>query len=115
MPRRPCLTCGKPSEGSHCPQHQPDDNARRNAKTVEHGVKRSHFQKLRPLVFDAAGGLCEIRLRGCTRVATTVHVDPALEGNHDIATLEDCQAACAHCHGVTDGARSSSSRRAVAV
>lgn len=114
MPRRPCITCGVPCEGSYCAKHRPDENARRNAKTVAHGVKRTHFQTLRPQVFAAAGGLCEFRLRGCTRVATTVHLDPALEGNHDAATVDDCQAACAHCHGVIDGRRSSNGRLAKA-
>jgi hypothetical protein len=106
-PRQPCLTCGKPGPGSYCARHKPDDNARRNAKTVAHGVKRAHFQQLRPKVIAAAVGLCELRVdAGCTRIATTVHLHEELEGNHDIATIDDCDAACAHCHGVRDGARS---------
>jgi hypothetical protein len=111
-PRRPCLICGVPAPGSYCAAHQPDDNARRNAKTVAHGVKRAHFQRVRREVLAATGGLCELRLPGCTTTATTVHLHPELAGNHDIATVADCDAACAHCHGVTDGRRS---RETVAV
>jgi hypothetical protein len=34
-----------------------------------------------------------------------VHIRPELDGNHDAATLNDCLAGCAHCHGVIDGGR----------
>lgn len=106
MPRRPCKVCGTPTEGSLCPTHRREEDARRNAKTVAHGVKRAHFQRLRREVLTVSGGLCELRLNGCTKTATTVHLDPRLDGNHDVATVDDCKAACARCHGVVDGGRS---------
>jgi hypothetical protein len=112
--RRPCLTCGKPSNGSYCPTHKKADDHRRNAKTVAHGVKKAHFQRVRRQVLAATGGLCELRHRGCTNAATTVHLDPELEGNHDLATVENCKAACSHCHGVEDGGRAAASRRIAA-
>jgi hypothetical protein len=116
-PRRPCIElvdgrpCGIPSEGTRCPTHERPlvaaDNRRRNAKTVAHGVKRSHFQHLRFERLARAGGFCELHADGgCTTVATTVHLAPALSGDHDRATIDDVQACCAHCHGVVDGARS---------
>jgi hypothetical protein len=42
---------------------------------------------------------------GCTEVATTVHLDPKLGGDHLRATITDVTSACAHCHGVVDGGR----------
>lgn len=116
--RRPCIEivngrpCGTPSSGTRCPTHERPrrraDDARRNAKTVTHGVKRSHFQRLRADRIAVARGLCELRAdRGCTGTATTVHLDPRLNGDHDAATIDDVYAACAHCHGVVDGRRSS--------
>lgn len=117
MTLRPCvellptgLNCGVPSKDTRCPTHerprQIAENTRRNAKTVAHGVKRAHFQRLREERLRMSGGFCELQVdRGCTTVATTVHIDDTLTGNHDRATIDDCRAACAHCHGVVDGGR----------
>lgn len=116
MPLRPCIElvdgrlCGIPSLGTRCAKHERPrreaDDARRNAKTVAHGVKRSHFQRLRRERIELARGLCEVSVdRDCTRVATSVHLDPRLKGDHDAAMLGDVRAACAHCHGVVDGRR----------
>lgn len=106
-----CGLCGGPRGRCGCSLRIADakrsDSRRRNAKTRAHGVKRAHFQRLRSARLAYAGGLCELVVgRGCTRVATTVHLDPALEGAHDRATLDDVRAACRHCHGVVDGRRS---------
>jgi hypothetical protein len=37
--------------------------------------------------------------------ANTVHIDPRLGRNHDLATLADCISMCRQCHGAIDGAR----------
>ena len=81
------------------------DNQRRNAKTVSHGVKRAHNQRLRKqrLAFD--GHRCQLRLPGCTGRATTVHLDPRFAGDHDAATIDDLISACARCHGRIDAPR----------
>jgi hypothetical protein len=117
MIRRPCIErlpsgglCGRPGNGSRCAAHaqtrQQADSRRRNVKTVAHGVKRSHFRQLREQRLAQAGGFCELHVdRDCKRVATTVHIDASLAGDHDRATIDDCRAACDHCHGVIDGAR----------
>lgn len=94
------------AEQTHCEIHAKLDDERRNTKTRAHGVKRSHFKTLRTQRLELAHDLCELRIDAlCTITATSVHIDPALEGDHDNATLDDCRAACAHCHGVVDGAR----------
>lgn len=109
MALKPCLECGTPSDGARCPKHAAPivaaDNARRNAKTVAHGVKRAHFQRIRKQRLELTGFYCELRLPGCTMNATTAHLDEKLEGNHDAATIDDVKSACLHCHGVADGAR----------
>jgi hypothetical protein len=117
MPLRPCIElvdgvpCGVPSTGTRCPKHERPradaDNRRRNAKTVAHGVKRAHFQRLREQRLEMTGGFCELQVdRGCTVLATTVHLREELRGDHGRATIDDVRAACRHCHGVTDGKRS---------
>jgi hypothetical protein len=111
--RKACVECGRLAVagsnrcGSHLAEFEARDNGRRNAKTVAHGVKRSHFQRLRRERLALARGVCELRLRGCTVRATSVHLDPRLAGDHDRAALGDVRAACAHCHGVVDAKRAS--------
>lgn len=117
MIRRVCVgfdgvDCGRLAEpgerrcATHLAAFEQSDNRRRNEKTVRHGVKRAHFQRIRRERLRRAKGVCELRLRGCKVRATTVHLDPRLAGNHDIATIDDVRAACDHCHGVVDGSRS---------
>lgn len=101
-----CLDCGRSCIGSRCPTHQAAADARRNAKAAAHGLHRGHWQNLRRQRLELAGGRCELALdEFCTVAATTVHLNPALEGNHDAAAIDDVRAACAHCHGVADAPR----------
>jgi hypothetical protein len=94
-----------PSDG--CLQCRREDNKRRQAKTKRHGLRTAHFATLRTQRLRLAQSRCELGLAGCTNRATTVHLDPRLEGNHRIATVDDCLALCLHCHGVIDGGRAS--------
>lgn len=41
---------------------------------------------------------CQIVLDGCLGVATSVHLDPRLQGQHLLATEGDCVSACRFCH-----------------
>jgi hypothetical protein len=95
--------------GTHCATHaaeyQGKDNKRRYAKRLAHGRQSQHWVALRRQKL-AIAPLCEFRYPGCTSRATTVHLDPRLQGDHLKARLEDCASACHHCHGVVDGARS---------
>lgn len=92
--------------GEKCAACATADNARRAKKSAAHGLTTTHWQQLRRARLKQAKGVCELRLRGCTRRASTVHLDPRLGGNHRAATLGDVRAACLRCHGVLDGARS---------
>lgn len=63
------------------------------------------WRKMRAARLAFAGNRCEVRLTGCLREATEVHLNPALGGNHKLARLDDCRAVCQHCHGIIDGHR----------
>lgn len=100
---RPCITCGTPAAGDFCPQHDPHPRGRDH----HHGYSRKHWRELRVQRLNLDEHRCQLRVDArCTGTATTVHLDPRLEGNHDVATLNDCRSACLHCHGVVDAPRS---------
>jgi 5-methylcytosine-specific restriction endonuclease McrA len=109
MSLQPCLDCGTPTSGSRCPKHaaprQAADSERRNAKRRVHRRTTAHWRRLRAAVLARDAHLCRLQLAGCTTRATSVHLNPELGGRHDLAGPADCLSACAHCHGVIDGAR----------
>ena len=81
-------------------------NRRRHAKALANGTKSRHWRQVRAARLALDNGACQLRVdHGCTRIATTVHLDPELRGNHRLATLDNTRSACRHCHGVIDGAR----------
>lgn len=91
---------------TRCHQHAAADNARRYRKRLQHGRHTTAWQRLRSARLEHAGYQCELQLDDrCTLEATTVHLDPRLEGNHETAGLDDVRAACLHCHGVIDAPR----------
>ena len=57
------------------------------------------WKKIRDARLAYAAGECEVKLPGCVKMATAVHLNPALGGNHSVATLDDCRAVCVVCHG----------------
>lgn len=91
--RSPCLTCGKPSPGAYCAEHQP-----------QYGYDTPLWDRTRDAVLARDGGRCRFRLRGCTDRATSVHRFPQFGTVHD-GNLNAYASACAHCHGVIDGRR----------
>ncbi|HVM69020.1 MAG TPA: hypothetical protein VM204_04205 [Gaiellaceae bacterium] len=114
---RPCATagCSALTSDRRCARHalarKRADNDRRHAKQRAHGRDLAHWQRIRAAVRARSGGRCELRLRGCLGVALSVHLDPALQGRHDLATPADAVDACAPCHGRVDGPRAAASRR----
>ncbi len=77
------------------PQLKP--NQQRNSR------RSPRWRKMREARLAYAGGVCEIRLPGCVEMATAVHLNPALGGNHRVAKLDDCRAVCVVCHGFIHG------------
>ena len=77
-----------------------------NTKHRAYGHHRKHWRTIRQQRLALDGHRCTIRLPGCTTTATTVDLDPRLNGQHDHATLDNTRSACHHCHGTIDGAGS---------
>lgn len=84
------------------------------SKTKQHKNQRNGMNThrwrgprgLRARALERDGHACTYGLPGCTGTATTVHIDPNLNGDHRRATLDDCRSACHRCHGRIDGHRS---------
>ena len=92
-----------------CPRTDGRQRRRRQAANIESRRKTRHWARLRLQRLKLAGGLCELRRAGCTRIATTVHLVGG--GNHETATLEWTRAACRACHGAEDGGKRPSRAR----
>lgn len=58
---RPCLVCGRASQGNYCPQHRPEvDEAERNARNpYRRAYKDAQYAKNRQHRFERARGRCE--------------------------------------------------------
>jgi 5-methylcytosine-specific restriction endonuclease McrA len=84
-----------------CVTHRRRDNARRGRNLYTSGRRSEHWRKLRPQAIA--------RDRVCRRCGTgerlTVHLDPALRGEHRNATLDDVVTLCVSCHGSVDAPR----------
>lgn len=101
---RACVVCGTPSAGTRCAVHQHDEDARRSAKSRSHGLRTRVWRRTRALVLERDMHCCRIGREGCTFKATSVHRLPEYGPFHD-DNLDAYVSACAHCHGVIDGAR----------
>lgn len=58
---RPCLVCGRPSQGNYCAQHEPTvDEALRNARNpYRQAYKDPQYAKNRQHAFERAHGKCQ--------------------------------------------------------
>lgn len=84
-----------------------------NAKNKRNGMNLKGWRGphgLRARTLERDQHLCQAQLPGCTHKATTVHIRPALDGDHRQATLHDCISLCHRCHGRIDGPRSPGGR-----
>jgi hypothetical protein len=108
---RACAKCGRviPAGRRYCDDHTRRENARRTEKVKRHGYKSAHWQQIRKQRLELAGYRCELRLPGCTGIASHVHLDERYEGQHRVAALEDTKAACPSCSGAVDAPRSHTS------
>lgn len=81
MALKPCLTCGRPSEGSRCPAH-----------TIRNGSTRT-WRKVRVLILARDRYTCQL----CGQPAQHVdHIMPLAEGGTDAA--RNLRATCADCN-----------------
>ena len=90
----PCLDCGALSRGSRCPRCQSAREAARGS-TTERGYG-ARWQRTSASVIARDGGVCQLRLAGCTvRATTTDHVIAKANGGTDddanlITTCRPC-------------------------
>lgn len=104
-----CRCGGLHESGSPCPARARADNARRQRKNQAHGVNRAAWRRRAQRVKQRDGMTC----RRCGRhrdelhhnERLSVHLDPALAGNHDAASDHDCITLCSTCHGTIDAPR----------
>jgi len=104
---RGCSRCGAPfkprhAAHRHCPEHEQHGNAHRSPTTRQRPSSSTERATLRAAVLEAAGGMCEIKLPGCTTTATVMdHIIPVADGGrHEPRNL---RAACDHCNSVLGG------------
>jgi 5-methylcytosine-specific restriction endonuclease McrA len=96
---RPCIDCGTPTRGTRCPRCE---LGKRHARAIINRTYTRYWRRLRVERLLLDRGVCQ----RCGGRADTVHLSPALQGRHDLATLEDCVSLCRRCHGAIDAPRS---------
>ena len=72
-----------------CDRYLERDRQKRAQRNKVYGYHRANWQRVRKARLELAEYRCELRLSGCTDFAKIVHLNPALHGNHDAATLTD--------------------------
>ena len=102
-----CPGCGGvPVRGQkRCARCGRAEAARKTEKSRTLGLRSAHWRRVREARLRLDGYVCQLKQGGCTVRATTVHLDPALRGDHRKATLNTTLSACLHCHGVVDAPR----------
>jgi len=75
-----------------------------------YGYDTQHWQRTRKARLAIDNHQCTLQLNGCTHKATTVHLNPELNGNHRHATTSNTQSACLHCHSREHGMTSTNRR-----
>jgi 5-methylcytosine-specific restriction endonuclease McrA len=88
--KRPCLGCGTPTSGDRCPACRP---ALRGTTAQRFGPGWARISRL---VIERDGHECQLRLPGCTLVATADHVLPRSRGG--TSDPENLRAACRSCN-----------------
>jgi 5-methylcytosine-specific restriction endonuclease McrA len=113
MQVRLCPRCGRRKNNAKtglCPECQVADDRRRNTKRRESGRTTARWQRLRLAALHRDGYACQRCGQSGTRHTLTVHLDPALKGNHWIAALDDLTTLCRSCHGSMDAPRAHARR-----
>ena len=91
---RPCLSCGEPGKATRCPTCTSERNIERGSST-----RRGYTSRWRRISARQRARVpwCELRLPGCTRLATAAdHIAPLAQGGRSIAS--NARSACASCN-----------------
>ena len=102
MPWAPVRLCGWPGctrrqAPSHCAVHAPLTS--RNHFGVHRQARGlgAAFNRAKRFVIEHDGGRCQLRLPGCTKIATTAdHI--VRRSNGGTANLSNLRASCGHCN-----------------
>lgn len=89
-----CLACGEPSKGTRCPSCTSKLNIARGSST-----RRGYTSRWRRISARQRARVpwCELRLPGCTRLATAAdHVIPLEQGGRSIAS--NARSSCTSCN-----------------
>lgn len=96
---RPCLVCGRPSQGNYCPAHEPkvDEALRNAANPYRQAYKSAEYARNRQHRFERAHGRCEacgVRLEAGAWECD--HLVPIKDGgtNH----IDNLRVLCRPCH-----------------
>jgi 5-methylcytosine-specific restriction endonuclease McrA len=77
------------------------DNRMRHERARVAGRTTAHWQRVREQVLERDGYACVV----CGVPARSVHIDPALRGDHRNVTPDEAWTLCPQHHGAIDGAR----------
>ncbi len=116
MTARPCLDCGRLSNGNRCPehdrQHRQREQKRRAARPKTMLWKHPVWQRVRKQVLMRDNHTCV----HCGRHKLELHANERLVADHlhyeDPFNADTCQTLCSTCSGRKDGAKAHPVRRA---
>ena len=91
---RPCLSCGEPGKATRCPPCTSELNRDRGSSAVRgYGSRWRRISERQ----RARVPWCEVRLPGCTRVATAAdHIVPLAQDGK--STARNARSACTSCN-----------------
>jgi len=99
-----CARCSAyATHGRYCQQHARERQQQQNQRDHSYGYSSTHWRRMRQLARHYHPH-CQ---RCGSTTGLTVHLDPALHGDHRSAQLDDCTVLCASCHGTLDAPRAS--------
>ena len=98
-PLRRCCWPGCPhrQDAAYCPFHARYSPRNHGGRSRQVRGLGAGWPQLKAAVIERDGGRCQLRLAGCTLIATTAdHIIPrAVGGSNDVANL---RASCVHCN-----------------
>jgi 5-methylcytosine-specific restriction protein A len=106
-----CITCGRPSDRSRCPEHRGKPWKNRPSRGQDH--YRGDWPRTRDLVLKRDRYRCQVQGQGCDgRGVEADHIVSVAEGGDN--SLENLRAICVPCHRRRtgqQGAREANARR----
>jgi 5-methylcytosine-specific restriction endonuclease McrA len=112
---RLCPKCGalngRDNLAGLCADCERADDRRPNQKRKDSGRTTVAWQRMRLAAFHRDGYACQRCGNTGDRKTLTVHLNPALDGDHLAASRDDLTTLCRSCHGSVDAPRSKQGTR----